>query len=155
MSKEHIHHLSQCTIHAGSIEYNRHALTARQKHFKGSRKGLTSCRPSAEVSRAGLPMQRPAHFMLLSDSCVSALRSIFGTLSSPNVSRRKNKTKQFFFSPLPLSKPGVSHAPREVQPGLRGARGPPGGAENAGGPSVPHRYCPFYLNMSRFHGGLD
>lgn len=100
--EEHIDRFSQCMIQANSTG----------KALPGPRKGLTSCRPSAEVSRAGLPMQRPADFTLLSDSCASALRSIFGTLSSPKVFGKKKK--KFFL--LPLSKAGVSRAPREAHP---------------------------------------
>lgn len=88
-----------------------------RKALIGTRKDLTSCRPPAEVSRAGRPTQRSADFMLLSDSCASALRSIFGTLSSPEVFRRKKKNN--IFSPLPVSKSGVSRAPREAQPRQR------------------------------------
>lgn len=109
--EEHIDRFSQCMIQANSTG----------KALPGPRKGLTSCRPSAEVSRAGLPMQRPADFTLLSDSCASALRSIFGTLSSPKIFGKKKKN----FSSFPSAKPAFPALPgKHTLPALRGAQTP-------------------------------
>lgn len=65
------------------------ACKARGRAAGGS---LTSCLPSAALSRTGRPMHAPADFMLLSDSCARPARSILGTLSSPASPRRSHRT---------------------------------------------------------------
>lgn len=88
-------------------------LAAGKDRGGAARGSLTSCLPSAALSRTGRPMHAPADFMLLSDSCARPARSILGTLSSPASPRRSHRSAPHSSTPLTsLPAPHAAAPPR-------------------------------------------
>lgn len=176
--EEHIHHLSQCMIHAGSIVYNRNRLTAPQKHSQGQERVSP---PAAHQRRWAGPASLCRYPQI---SCCSATTVPVLCAASSGLCHHLHRCfrtkKKIKISPLPLSKPSVSRAPQKAQP-RQHSRRPPSGeradlqellpAELEHGRPHCGRYCgrlgtapstaislpptPLYGDKSRFHGGLD